>query len=70
MPQATRSLRIVWENAADGAVGDRAVMPPHEAIKSDEHEMSAKERRCEGAEVRRCEGATAMFGVLGVTGDS
>jgi hypothetical protein len=56
---------IVCENAADGAVGDRAVMPPHEAINSDEHEMRTRARRCEGAGVRRCEGATAMFGILG-----
>ena len=47
---------IVWENAADGAVGDSDVMPPHDTTKSDEHEISATVRtvrRCDGTRVRR-----------------
>ena len=58
---------IVWENAADGAVGDSDVRPPHETTKRDEQEMSATVQRCDGAVVRGAvvRDATAMFGILG-----
>src|SRR5688572_2193866 len=52
----------VGANVLDGAVGDSAAMPPHEAMDSDERDMSAT--------VRRCDGATNIMGKpLGNTGE-